>query len=405
MFKKMEKKTYPPRLWALVGFPGSGKTTFAAQMRGPLLPIDADQRFDEVLHLVDGDALQLSNVAADHTDPERIAALLVDGMPGAQVGTIVVDSLTAIIAPLVTRVLLDNEAGLNKNRAAAFRNKALTMRLLQDSITKWGCDVLWIYHLQHGLDAKAQAQVTATVSKTELARLMRSINVKLELVMDDDRRGIKVVWARRGRAYPDVPVLWDDAPEAGGGRWAGMPERIEAAMYDGLTREQQERIARSAPAMFPDDETAINWGFEQGCFEALQHARNTYEKLQREIGATGDDLAALWVADVQERLSALVAATQAGAPPPEEPLSELNEFFSRAPGDEPASSAAPPAEAGSAAAPVDAGQFWNRLGALKTRKRVAFDVDKRPPLSEAIAVAKVSDDWGAALQCLEAQAH
>jgi len=32
MFKKMVKSTYPPRLWALVGYPGSGKSTFATQM-------------------------------------------------------------------------------------------------------------------------------------------------------------------------------------------------------------------------------------------------------------------------------------------------------------------------------------------------------------------------------------
>ena len=27
-FKKMVKQVYPPRLWALVGYPGSGKSTF-----------------------------------------------------------------------------------------------------------------------------------------------------------------------------------------------------------------------------------------------------------------------------------------------------------------------------------------------------------------------------------------
>jgi len=397
MFKKLEKQKYPPRLWALVGFPGSGKTTFAAQMRGPLLPIDADQRFDEVLHLVAGDALQLSNVAADHTDPERIAALLAEGIPDAKVGTIVVDSLTTIIAPLVTRVLLDNEAGLNKNRAAAFRNKALTMRLLQDSITKWGCDVLWIYHLQHGLDAKAQAQVTATVSKTELARLTRSLNVKLEVVEDGQRRGIKVVWARRGRAYPDVPILWDSS-----GQWAGMPERLEAAMYDGLSRAEQDAIAQSTPATFPDDETAINWGYEQGCFKDLLHARNAYEKLQRESEATGNELAALWVADVQERLADLVEKTEDGeldpepeTPGPEDPPSELDEYFPRP------SKETPPPPAGN----VDATAFYKRLGELKTAKRVAWDVEKRNPVLAEIETAKQSGDWSGALKALEAQAH
>ena len=44
-FQKMNKTAFPPRQWALVGYPGSGKSTFAAQMRGPLLVVDADHRF------------------------------------------------------------------------------------------------------------------------------------------------------------------------------------------------------------------------------------------------------------------------------------------------------------------------------------------------------------------------
>ena len=51
-FKKMEEG-FPPRQWALVGQPGSGKSTLAAQMRAPLLVIDADHRFAEVKKLVD----------------------------------------------------------------------------------------------------------------------------------------------------------------------------------------------------------------------------------------------------------------------------------------------------------------------------------------------------------------
>ena len=40
-FTKMGKPQYPPRLWTLAGFPGSGKSTFSTQMRSPLLAIDA----------------------------------------------------------------------------------------------------------------------------------------------------------------------------------------------------------------------------------------------------------------------------------------------------------------------------------------------------------------------------
>lgn len=294
-FKKMEKTLYPPRLWALVGFPGSGKSTFAAQMRGPLLVIDADQRFREVLGLA-GEVYQLSDAAADNGDPERIAGLLAENMPGSDVGTIIVDSLTTIIAPLITQAVIDNDAGRNKNRMAGFKDKALAMRLLQDAVSRWGTDCLWIYHLQEGRDANAKEQTTATVSKTELARLLRSINLQLEVVQDGARRGVKVTWARRGRAGM---TLWDES-----GRWAGMPEAIEKAVYAGLSQAEQDAIEGSAPATFPNPETAIAWGLERGAFAALQHARNAYDKLKREKNpATAAEMRDLWVEEVRQRLS------------------------------------------------------------------------------------------------------
>lgn len=292
-FKKMTATPYPPRLWALVGFPGSGKSTFAAAMRGPLLVIDADQRFREVLRLA-GEVYALSETPADNGNPERIAALLAENMPGAEVGTIVIDSLTTIIAPLVTQAVIDNDAGRNTNRMAAFKDKALAMRMLQDAVSRWGTDTLWIYHLQEGRDAQAKAQTTATVSKTELARLVRSINLQLEIVQDGDRRGVKVGWARRGRSGL---TLWDDT-----GAWRGMPEKIEAGVYDGLTKADQDAIEGDAPARFPNPETAIAWGMERGAFEALQHARNAYEKLKQDAQPhTAEEMRALWVADVQRR--------------------------------------------------------------------------------------------------------
>ena len=319
-FKKMVKSQYPSRLWALVGYPGSGKSTFATQMRGPILVIDADHRFGEVLDLVaehvvsavagHGDVFALSDAPADHVDADRITALLAANMPGSGVRTIVVDSLTAIITPLVVQAIIDKEAGREKNLAAAFRTKALAMRQLQDAVTRWGCDTLWVYHLNDARDAQGKALVRATVSQTELARLTRSINAQIELVQDGPRCGARVVWARRGRSGM---TLWDETRT-----WAGMPEKIEAAVYDGLTTVDQEKIERTIPAGFPDEATAIAWGFEQGAFQALQHARNAYNKLKKAhkdlvaqghqpghvVSAVAGQLAGLWIADVQARLLA-----------------------------------------------------------------------------------------------------
>ena len=295
-FRKMSENQLPPRLWSLFGFPGSGKSTFAAQMRGPLLVVDADHRFREVLDLAgDRGVYELSAVASDNADPDRVAALLAENMPGSEMGTIVVDSLTAIIAPLVTQAMVDKDAGREKNLAAAFRTKALAMRQLQDAVTRWGTDVLWTYHLQDARDAKGRELVKATVSRTELARLTRSINLQLEIVQDGDRRGVKVVWARRGR---DGVTIWDET-----GTWAGMPELIEEAVYSGLSQVDQDQIKREIPEIFPNPETAIAWGVEQGAFNALQHARNAYDKLKREKKPKdAGEMAGLWVAEVRARL-------------------------------------------------------------------------------------------------------
>lgn len=293
-FSKLEATPYPRRLWGIVGFPGSGKSTFAARMRAPMLAIDADHRFSEVLAIAGGDVYQMSDTPADNVNPERIAAALRANMPGADVRTVIVDSLTAIMAPLVTGAILDNDAGRQKNKMASFKAKALAMRLLQDSIGAWGTDVLWIYHLQAGRDANANEVTTPTVSRTELARLTRSINLSLRIVEDAGRRGVLVEWARRGRSGM---TLFDDS-----GSWQNMPERIEAAVYDGLTRDDQDKIESATPTGFAGPELAIAWGVDCGAFTELLHSRNAYDKLKRDHSPqTAGEMWELWIADCLAR--------------------------------------------------------------------------------------------------------
>ena len=308
MFKPF-KQALPRRLWALVGFPGSGKSTFAAQMRGPILAIDADQRFNEVARLAAAGAYELSDTPADNVIVEQIVKRLHDGMPGSDVRTIVVDSLTAIMAPLVSQAILANEDGQNRNRMTAWKDKALAMRLLQDAVNMWGTDVLYTWHLQAGRDAKAAEIITETVSRTEIARLYRSLNLKLT-VLQNGRRGIRVDWARRGRSGIEI---WDD-----GDCWAGMPERIEQAVYGGLSPTDQDAIEKTTPASFVGPEQAIAWGFEQGCFEALVHARNAYDRLKSDHQPqTAHEMWSLWIADITARKAVEgVPAVGATKPPP-----------------------------------------------------------------------------------------
>lgn len=300
-FKKMQKAKYPPRLWSLVGYPGSGKSTFASQLKGPMVVVDADHRFQEVIELASEDVYELSDTKADNVDPDRINALLMNNMPGSDVQTIVVDSLTAIITPLVVQAMVDSDKGRNRNKAAAFRTKALAMRQLQDAVSRWGTDVLWIYHLQDARDNNAKEITRATISSTESARLMRSINLELQIVSDPnnpDRRGMKVNWARRGRSGM---TIWDET-----GRWDGMPEKIEAAIYDGLTSQEREDIERENenPTFFRRPEDAWNWAVEKGAFSSVEKAHRAYDNVKRdEKPRNAQQMAEVWVQHVGEVLA------------------------------------------------------------------------------------------------------
>lgn len=304
-FQKMQKQKYPARLWGLSGYPGAGKSTFATQMQSPLVVVDADQRFGEVFPLVSGDVYRVSEIAHENTDPHAITKNLAANMPalaaalsGAR-GTIVIDSLTAILAPRVVAAMVAKERGEVKSLGAAFKGKALAMRELQDGVTRWGCDALWIFHLHDATDDKGNAQTRATVSALELVRLTRSINMQLQVVVTDNRRrGIKVTWCRSGR---DGMTLWDES-----GKWIGMPEKIEAACYDGLSSDEMERKEVSAPETFASPEIAMAWGVEMGAFEDEAHARNAYDKIKREqTPQSARHMAALWNADVQRRIGEL----------------------------------------------------------------------------------------------------
>lgn len=299
-FKKINKDQaiLPPRQWALVGHPGSGKSTFAAQMTGPLLVVDSDHRFQEVAHLAAGDVYEVKGENQDeeagYLDAETISRLVRANIAGSGVKTIIIDSLTSILTPLVVQAILENNSGKNKNRVSAFKDKALAMRLLQDTLTGTGCNTLWIYHLRDGRDGQARQVESTTISAVELARLRRSLNMQLRIVIEGNRRGIKVEWARRGRS--DI-TLWDDS-----GCWAEMPARIEQAVYGGLSQTQQDQIEHATPAGFTGPEDAIAWGFAQGCFRDAVHAANAYDKVKREQRpGTAPTMWAAWKAEVQRR--------------------------------------------------------------------------------------------------------
>lgn len=291
-FKPMEVPKYPPRQWAVYGAAGSGKSHFASQMKAPALVIDADARFTEQLPNATGPIYQLSDEQMHNLDPDSIARLLRENLPGSGVRTIVVDSLTAILRPKINAAMSDIEHGRVKNGVAAFRGKAMAMSLLQDAVSSSGADSLWIWHTHKSMNAKAEQKEGASIPETELIRLRRSLNVILKLeVSEDGRRFVLVEWARNGRGG----MRLED--KAGG--WRGMPELIEAAIYAGGVKTGNE-----TPTTFGSRTEAIAWGFEQGCFRATQHAENAYEECKRETAPKSPgEMWAAWIANVNQRIA------------------------------------------------------------------------------------------------------
>lgn len=273
-FKKIVPNEYPIRQWALLGAPTAGKSTFASRMRGPLLVVDSDHRFSETSKKWGIEAYALSDDPADNTDPDRIALLLKANMRGSGIKTVVFDSLTSFLTPYVLTAIADNASGKNTNKVASFKDKALAMRTVQFALTNTGVDCLWIYHTRQVRNAKAQEVETTSVSAVELARLRSSLNMTLKMIVEGERRGIIIEWAREGRSGI---TLWDEV-----GGWEGMPERIEAAVYDGLSEEEKAELANRVPTTFAGPEEAIAWGYDQGVFNDAVHAKNGYEKLKEE---------------------------------------------------------------------------------------------------------------------------
>lgn len=289
MFKKMEAPKYPPRQWALYGDAGSGKSHLAAQMKGPALIIDSDARFTEQLKHAVGEIYQLSDKHEDNTNPNQIVTLLKSNLPGSGVRTIVVDSLTAIMRPIINQGLVNAavKAGIGN-----WRDKALAMSRIQDAVSSSGCDSLWIWHTHTTVDNAGKRLDKASIPDTELQRLRRSLNAILRIDVDaDGRRSILVEWARNGKSGIR---LYDDA-----GGWLGMPERIEAAIYAEGVKE-----CEGTPATFANPQMAIAWGFEQGCFRDVRHAQHAYEKCKTAHSPkNASAMWACWIEDVQRRMT------------------------------------------------------------------------------------------------------
>jgi hypothetical protein len=244
-------------------------------MRGPILPIDADNKLFGSQQYAVGEVMEFSDNHADTVNVARIESILEQNMPDSGIKTIIVDSVTPILEPLILKAMESTQT----NKIAAFAPKAAAMKKLAYTTTKWGCDVLFIYHIEETTNAKATKVEKNTITDVELARLNKHFNMSLTVVEEGNRRGIRVDYAQHGKYGM---TIWDD-----NGYWRGMPERIEEIVYASGVLAEPER-----PTSFSDRAHAISWGMAQGVFRDENHAKNSYEKLKAEKNPQGAQ--AMW---------------------------------------------------------------------------------------------------------------
>ena len=339
-FIKLSSPTRAIRLWSLVGFPGDGKSSFSAQLEGPILPVNADHRYSEVTHLAgEGNVLGLSDKPEDNNDPLAIDRHLKANMPGSGVRTIVVDSVTPIFQHITRLKKVEEHEGEStaKNKSSIHSEKADVMALLGVSINKWGTDVLWIWHYSEG-SYNGQKRVTQSISETERGRLRKHLNAELEVVMDDrGRRGIHVMWCRRTDGPLDE-VVWDTAENAAAGTyWKGVPERLDALLAGKPANIPQpkataispakhadpapaayapgDRVPEGTPALnagpnvprsFANPESAIAWGAEQLQLN-VSEVTEIYNSVKTKVQPRrATDMWAAWAAEVDTRAASLV---------------------------------------------------------------------------------------------------
>lgn len=310
--KKYEYNPVPDKVgMLLVAYANAGKSTLAARMVPPGktgVVIDSDGRFDEVV-TDDVEFVRLSDEQSEMSDPKQVYDIMHASMPNDEIGLALVDSVTAILEPIILGIQRDVDE--NKSSGArGYKKKADAMKFLQAAFAPWGIDTIWVYHYRDFGDAFGKEKTGTSITELELARLYRNINIQCEIVVDkNERRGLKILFARGGRTGF---TIWDDS-----GSWEGIRERLLQEVWGGLTREEQTKLVEDGPTGFSSSSEAIAWAVDLGAFDEVEghagqtsKAKNSFKKLYRELKAElGDELTqdvafAAWVDKVTKKISA-----------------------------------------------------------------------------------------------------
>lgn len=297
--KKLNAESKPPRRWALIAHPVAGKSTFAMRMRGPLVVADIDGRTAEVHHLAhDVGVIQLDSPETDPAERANAwANQIAHDIAGEPVGTLIGDSITPVIEPLLYEAAMTEGV---KERNKALLTKAAIANKFFNAMVNHSGDTLLIWHLKD-TNVNGQDRTRTTLSETETDRLKMHLNAMLHIVTDKQgKRGIEIVWARNGRSGI---VLWDDS-----GSWEGMPDKIEAHLYPQKAVAPSDLPHSPAPNLTTREE-ALTWSVKRGAFKTLDEATAAYEDVKaKKKPRTAGDMFQLWREHVESVMRSLAAA-------------------------------------------------------------------------------------------------
>lgn len=288
----------------LKGREKSGKSTFVAQWVKPGLVavVDADGRFSDVVpEESQAQFFQISTKKSDMVDVDRIVHILADARPQVegQMSAIVIDTLTKILDPIIAKI---QDAAYTT--VYSYREKADAMKKLRNALNLYGCETVWVYHRklyykEAAGEGKKKEYVLAerdSIGITEYARLGADITLSLEIVVDEKtgKRGAKVNEARKGRTGF---IYWDES-----GNWSDVRANLEAAIWGGLTKEEQDAMEDDKNVVFSDAKQAVRWAWKYSenhgkFFDDAAHAENAYKELKRNLGTQYDKLTAEIVFD------------------------------------------------------------------------------------------------------------
>jgi hypothetical protein len=229
-FKELKEDSYKGRILALLlGATNTGKSTLLAQLPAPIAVVDSDIRFDKVRKLVAGKVYAQVDNLADATDIDASLDWLKENMPGSNVATIVWDSITPVLEPIVNRAMdlaeLTPEQrvamGEPKNKAALWEPKARAMRKII-SIQNYGTHCVWVAHYEPGRDNQGKESERKTIPQNEFDRFPKALNMRLRTICVKGRYGVVIEWLRDRPTHTET--LWDPP----GNMFKGMWERIMA---------------------------------------------------------------------------------------------------------------------------------------------------------------------------------